>query len=135
MSGMVLDSSVVGCWCFPDDASPVADEAFGRLGSAPGIVPQLWWFEVRNLLVVNERRGRIDAAGSAAFLADLERLPIRFDREPDSGSTLALARAHRLTVHDAAYLELARRFEAPLATLDRRRAAAAGAAGVARVGE
>ena len=135
MSGMVLDSSVVGCWCFADEASRAADEAFGRLGSESGIVPQLWWFEVRNVLVVNERRGRIDAAGSAAFLADLERLPIRFDREPDSGSTLALARAHRLTVYDAAYLELARRVEAPLATLDRRLAAAAVAAGVALVGE
>jgi predicted nucleic acid-binding protein len=40
-----------------------------------------------------------------------------------------------VTVYDAAYLELARRVEAPLATLDRRLAAAAGAAGVALVGE
>ena len=47
---------------------------------------------------------------------------------------LALARTHRLTVYDAAYLELALRVDAPLATLDRKLAAAARAAGVPLVG-
>jgi predicted nucleic acid-binding protein len=132
--GMVLDSSIVGCWCFPDESSPTADAAFGRLGTEEAIVPVLWWFEVRNVLVINERRGRIDPPGSAAFLADLETLPITFDRQSDSETVLALARAHRLTVYDAAYLELARRLDAPLATLDRKLAAAARAAGVSLVG-
>lgn len=131
---MVLDSSIVGCWCFPDESSPVADAAFDQVGTGQAIVPVLWWFEVRNVLVINERRGRIDPPGSAAFLADLEKLPIHFDRQSDSGTLLALARAHRLTVYDAAYLELARRLDAPLATLDQRLVAAARAAGVALVG-
>ena len=131
---MVLNSSIVGCWCFPDESSPVADAAFARLGAEGAIVPVLWWFEVRNVLVVNERRGRIDPSGSAAFLADLEKLPIDFDRQSEGQCLLALARAHRLTVYDAAYLELALRLEAPLATLDKRLAAAAGAEGVALVG-
>ena len=43
---------------------------------------------------------------------------------------LALAREHRLTVYDAAYLELALRADVPLATLDRQLAAAARAAAV-----
>jgi predicted nucleic acid-binding protein len=132
--GLVLDSSIVGCWCFPDESSPVADAAFDQLGADQASVPVLWWFEVRNVLVINERRGRIDPPGSAAFLADLETLPIIFDRLSDSETILALARAHRLTVYDAAYLELARRMDAPLATLDRKLAAAARAAGVALVG-
>jgi predicted nucleic acid-binding protein len=132
--GLVLDSSIVGCWCFPDESSPVADAAFEQVEPEGAIVPLLWWFEVRNVLVINERRGRIDPPGSAAFLADLETLPITFDRQSDSATVLALAREHRLTVYDAAYLELARRLEAPLATLDRRLAAAARAAGVALVG-
>jgi len=134
VTGIVLDSSIVGCWCFPDESSPVAAAAFDELGRAGAIVPSLWWFEVRNVLVVNERRGRIDPPGSAAFLADLDMLPISFDRQSDSTTVLALAREHRLTVYDAAYLELAHRREAPLATLDRRLAAAADAAGVALLG-
>ncbi|MGH6913595.1 MAG: type II toxin-antitoxin system VapC family toxin, partial [Geminicoccales bacterium] len=93
------------------------------------------WSEVRNLLVMNERRGRLDAAGTAKFLIDLGELPIQIDREPDSGTTLGLARAHRLTCYDAAYLELALRRAAPLATLDRRLAAAARTAAVPLLGE
>jgi predicted nucleic acid-binding protein len=132
---LVLDSSVVGCWCFPDEASPVADAAFDQLGADEAIVPVLWWFEVRNVLVINERRGRIDPPGSGAFLADLERLPIHLDRQPNSEAVLALARAHRLTVYDAAYLELALRTDAPLATLDQQLAHAARAAQVPLLGE
>jgi hypothetical protein len=86
---LIVDASIVGCWCFPDEASPVADAAFEQLGHTTAVVPALWWFEVRNLVVVNERRGRLDAAGTAEFLADLGRLPIRIDREPDSGTMLA----------------------------------------------
>ena len=48
---------------------------------------------------------------------------------------LALARGHRLTIYDAAYLELALRADAPLATLDRQLASAARAARVPLLGE
>jgi hypothetical protein len=45
------------------------------------------------------------------------RLRIDLDRQADGEIVLALARAHRLTPYDAAYLELAGRIGAPLATL------------------
>ena len=61
-------------------------------------------------------------------------MAIGIDRAPVSETVLTLARRHRLTVYDAAYLELAGRREAPLATLDKKLAAAARAAGVALVG-
>jgi predicted nucleic acid-binding protein len=54
-------------------------------------------------------------------LDDLAALPIRIDpaRTPDQWPpALALAQCHRLTVYDAAYLELAQRTGLPLATLD-----------------
>jgi predicted nucleic acid-binding protein len=44
--------------------------------------------------------------------------------------TLTLARNHRLTPYDAAYLELALRLSAPLATLDKDLRRAAERAGV-----
>ena len=132
---LVLDSSIIGCWCFPDEANPIADLAFDQLRADTALAPVLWWFEVRNILVVNERRGRIDPAGSATFLADLTRLQIDLDRHPDGEMVLALARQHRLTVYDAAYLELALRIDAPLATLDRELARAARAANVPLLGD
>jgi predicted nucleic acid-binding protein len=103
------------------------------LGGA--VVPALWWFEVRNTLIVGERRGRLDAIQTTEILAQIEALPISRDREPDSEAVLALARAHRLTVYDAAYLELALRADLPLATLDRQLAAAARAVRVPLLGE
>jgi predicted nucleic acid-binding protein len=48
---------------------------------------------------------------------------------------MALARRHRLTVYDAAYLELALREHLPLATLDASLAAAARQEGVTILGD
>lgn len=60
--------------------------------------PALFFFEIRNILVVNERRGRITRQGSDAFLSALRHLPIETDTEPDEPRLLDLARKHGLTV-------------------------------------
>jgi len=73
---------------------------------------------VRNLLVMNERRSRRDPADTAAFLRLLSAMPIQLDHAQNEGEVLRIARDHRLTVYDAAYLELAKRASIPLATLD-----------------
>src|SRR4051794_24077104 len=121
----VVDASVVASWAFLDEGHPVASEALNRLRTEPAQVPSLWWFEVRNTLIVNERRGRITEADTTAFLLDIARLPIVIDPTPDDSMTLMLARRHRLSVYDASYLELAMRLGFRLATLDKelRRAA------------
>jgi predicted nucleic acid-binding protein len=122
----VLDASITACWAFQDEDHPDAGLAFHRMRDEEAVVPCLWWFEVRNILVVNERRRRIAESDTAAFLLNLSRLRVRLDRLPEGDAVLRLARTHRLSVYDAAYLELARREGLPLATLDAglRRAAA-----------
>lgn len=122
----VLDASVTACWAFDDEDHPDASLAFSRMRSEEGVIPSLWWFEVRNILIVNERRRRITESDTSAFLLHLSRLPMRVDQLPDENAVLRLARAYRLSVYDAAYLELAQREGLPLATLDAdlRRAAA-----------
>ena len=114
----VLDASVTACWAFPDESHPDGRLALLRMRDEEAVVPGLWWFEVRNILVVNERRGRISESDTAAFLLHLSRLRVRTDREPDEAAILRHARRHRLSVYDAAYLELAQRQGLPLATLD-----------------
>lgn len=131
----VVDASVAVSWAFPDEGHPVASEALQRLRAEPAQVPSLWWFEVRNTLIVNERRGRIAEADTAAFLLDIGRLAITIDRAPDDSTTLMLARRHRLSVYDASYLELALRLGLPLATLDKELREAAVASGVTLLGE
>ena len=122
----VLDASITACWAFQDEDHPDAALALDQMRTEEAVVPCLWWFEVRNILVVNERRRRITESDTAVFLLDLSRLRVRLDRLPEGDAVLRLARTHRLSVYDAAYLELAQREGLPLATLDAdlRRAAA-----------
>ena len=70
--------------------------------------------------MVNERRGRIDAEGVRATLADLEEMRITLDTDHDDRVVLDIARRHGLTVYDAAYLEVAVRRALPIASLDLR---------------
>jgi predicted nucleic acid-binding protein len=121
----VLDTSIPACWAFQDEQDVRADAAYARIKTEEAVVPSLWWFEIRNILVVNERRKRITASDTGVFLRDLAGLRIRIDREPEEGAVLRLARTYRLSVYDASYLELALREGIPLATLDSELAAAA----------
>jgi len=130
----VLDASTTGCWAFDDEAHPVANLALNRLRDDQARAPTLWWFEVRNILISSERRGRLEEADTETFLRTLARLGVAVDREPDEASVLALARRHRLTVYDAAYLELAQRQGLPLATLDDELAEAARREGIELLG-
>jgi predicted nucleic acid-binding protein len=114
----VIDASIAACWAFDDEDHPVAALALERIRSDEALVPSLWWFEVRNTLIVNERRGRLTEADVTVFLRGLARLGVTIDRTPDEAAILTLARRHRLTVYDASYLELAQREGVLLATLD-----------------
>ena len=126
----VVDASIALSWYLPGETSATSEAAFARLRDTDAIAPILWWFEIRNTLVVSERRKRITPAQTIQILTRLGELPLRLDVTPDSAVVMALARDHGLTVYDAAYLELAVRLVIPLATLDRALADAAPAAGI-----
>jgi predicted nucleic acid-binding protein len=131
----VLDASIALAWAFADEDDPSATAALARIRSDEALVPSIWWFEVRNTLVVNERRGRLTEADTASFLRTLARFAVTIDRQPAEAEVLTLARQHRLSVYDAAYLELARRDSVPLATLDRALVAAARSERLMLIGE
>ncbi|MFM7312634.1 MAG: type II toxin-antitoxin system VapC family toxin [Cyanobium sp.] len=117
----VLDVSLACAWCFADEASDAAWAILAGLEQAQAHVPALWFWEITNVLVQAERRGRISAAVIRRFLALLETLPIVSDPAGMAHAwheTLALARSHGLTAYDAAYLELALRLGLPLASRD-----------------
>lgn len=130
----VVDASVSVAWAFADEASPDAAAPLAALAHGTALVPALWWFEIRNALIVNERRGRLTEAKIAEFLRNLSRLEILERGAPNESEVLRLARTHRLTVYDAAYLELAQREGLPLATLDAALTHAAKAEGVPLLG-
>lgn len=115
----VLDASIAACWAFDDEDHPAASLALERIRTDEALAPSLWWFEVRNTLIISERRGRISEADTTTFLQELSQLCVMIDRAPQEAVILTLARQCRLTVYDASYLELAQREALPLATLDK----------------
>ncbi len=127
----VPDASVAAAWVLPDEEAVLADLALDRLGNETAKVPDVFWHELRNLLLSAERRGRIDNRHADVSMARLRRLPIRCPGEADDRHVMALARDHRLTAYDASYLALAIREGCALASLDRRLTEAAAAEGVA----
>jgi predicted nucleic acid-binding protein len=95
-------------------------------------VPLLWHVENANLLLVAERRKRISLEQCVELLELLEVLPVQTEPETERlhGPVMRLARAHRLTMYDATYLDLAIRFAVPLATRDKALRQAASETGV-----
>ena len=127
---VVVDCSVFLAWSLSDEDEPVATEAMRRVVSAGGVAPANWWYELRNALLMNERRGRLTAQHVAETLADCAALGIETDGRHDESLVLGLTREHALSVYDASYLEVASRRRLPLATLDRKLSEAAEAVGV-----
>ena len=130
MSFLVVDASVSAVWFMEDEEHPVADATFESLNTVQAIVPQIWHFEIRNVLVFAVRRGRIPMREIDGHLKALSVLRIDTDHEPDFDIAMQLALTHNLTFYDALYLELAIRRNAQLATLDSDLARAATAEGL-----
>ena len=137
MSSLILDSSATLAWIYGDETTDAIRRVFDAIADNGALVPVLWRLEVANSLTMAVRKRRIDPDFRRAALADLALLDITAD--PQTGSyawtdTLNLADQFRLTVYDAAYLELARRRILPLATLDQELRTAATAIGVTVLG-
>lgn len=118
---MVIDASFVASLFLPDEASDRAAlvaEAIAHDGAA---APGLLQLEVTNILLMAERRRRIDGVQLLALCEAFDKLPVSLQPSltPDQrAQVLRLAQKHRLSAYDAAYLELAMRLALPLASLD-----------------
>jgi predicted nucleic acid-binding protein len=134
---LVVDSSVAMAWCFEDERTDAADAILARIAESGAVAPSLWPLEVLNVLTQAERRQRIDQATRLRLTGFLRELPVAIDDETVGQAwmtTAALATRFRLTVYDAAYLELAQRSSLPLATLDRELRLAAQALDISLLG-
>ncbi|MDR0250388.1 MAG: type II toxin-antitoxin system VapC family toxin [Burkholderiales bacterium] len=133
----VVDSAIALTWCFEDEATPSADALLVRLTNDGAYAPSLWPLEVLNALAMAQRRGRITSEARQNRIGFLYALPITLDAETAAQAwvtTNRLAERYRLTLYDAAYLELAQRLNLPLATFDAELRVAATALGVSLLG-
>lgn len=129
----VLDASAAASLIFEDEAHPAELVARFSAGDT-ALVTTLFEWEIDNLLVTALNRLRIDRTSIVTQLSRLAELPIEErSLRHRSHAIIELASVYALSAYDAGYLELALTAAAPLATRDRRLAAAAGATGVALV--
>lgn len=133
----VLDSSATLAWIYGDEATDAVRQLFEIVADEGAFVPALWRLEIANSLTIALRRGRIDADYRDAALRDLAILDITIDPHTNIHAwtaTVQLADRFRLTLYDAAYLELAQRLSLPLASLDNDLRNAAHALGITLLG-
>lgn len=138
LSAFVLDASMALAWHFPDESSPRALVVEALSDTHDIVVPRHWYAEVANGILFGESRPGTSPEERARFLGRLKLLGAEIDTiEVDLvfDHVLPLARAHRLTIYDAIYLELAERRGLPLASFDKDLNAAARKVGIALVEE
>jgi predicted nucleic acid-binding protein len=126
-----MDASIAASLFLPDEE---AETAKAILVAGEVIVPDLFWYEMANILWASARRGRLDEAQAFRALELLRRLKIADDDRPIREvfpAVFLLAREHGLTAYDAAYLELATREGATLCSHDAALRAAASSIGLA----
>jgi predicted nucleic acid-binding protein len=121
----VLDASIAATWFLPDENSRVGDRLLLSLESTSAAVPALFWFEMRNVLMIAERRGRLEQGEASQCMSQLRSLPIEDLGSGSDERILELARRHGLSAYDASYLAMALDQNLPLGTSDRQLAAAA----------
>jgi predicted nucleic acid-binding protein len=130
---LVLDSSATLAWILEEEAGS-SDNALELMDRERATVPMHWVLEITNGLRMAVRRRRVSREDVIRFMTELRALPLQVDLQTEVrgwNEIPALAYEHGLTTYDAAYLELALRLDAPLATLDVDLARAARKAGVA----
>ena len=124
MKSYVLDASVAGAWLFEEQQSKGAIQFRNQALGAVAIIPQLFRYEIANLILNNTRKNE-NKAREAAFKF-LESISVVVDfKTPTYLDLVELATEAQLTVYDSIYLELAIRYEVPLATYDKKLAKAA----------
>lgn len=121
---VVVDSSLAGAWILQDEHSKQAEELLAVIveGREDLAVPDLWSYEMLNLLISAGRRGRLRKSQLQDALSLLQAIPCVFY---DHQSTLTRERTAKLSLrfslsaYAAAYLELADRLQCALKSSDR----------------
>ena len=118
----IADASVAIGWVHPAQATSETAAMLDAIEAGAVLeVPALWPLEVANALTVLVRRRKLTEEDRQTGLGWLRGLPIRMDHEMASlafSKLSELASTYRLSVYDAAYLELAERRTLALACTD-----------------
>ena len=119
---VVVDCSAFGALILDDEADHVLPGLQRCVVHSEAVVPAHFMLEVASAIQTAIRRQRMPLAGAEEVSLTIASLPITVDQDTNRNlwsGTWKLAERHHLTVYDAAYLELALRLGATLATKDK----------------
>ncbi len=128
---LVIDCSIAAAWLLPDEQSETANRVLAAATNSNFVVPVLFKLELASVMCSAMRRKRVDASLLSQLAREVQSLPMRFEALSLSfDALLAGALQYDLTPYDYIYLEMSKRLNFALATLDAKLARAAKAAGV-----
>lgn len=119
----VLDCSFCSAVFLPDEMSDKVFKAFNKINEDDLIfIPQLWWYEIGNVLTTAVKRKRL----MHSDVINIIRLFKEYGFSTDVSygdkyveSLFELSQLYKLTAYDSAYLELAIRKNCSFGTLDK----------------
>ena len=119
---MVVDASAAASWFLASQATPSSKALRARLSHYETVAPVLLELEIRNVMLLAERRGAQTQAETDLRLGQLfDLIKIRSERlELAADRALPLARETGLKLYDAIYLDMALGEGRSLATRDGR---------------
>jgi predicted nucleic acid-binding protein len=118
---VVVDASVALSWLLPGEQTNktlfLRDYAAAN-SNVKLLVPTVFWYEVANVLWVAVRRGKIVQSDAIEGLKAL--LDFQFDiAVTDPTENISISFAQDIAVYDAAYLSVAKNYNAALWTIDK----------------
>lgn len=130
---LVADANAALGTVLPGHDEKVAEAFLQCIANGDAIcVPPLWLLETLNVLLVRERRKKLDANERDQAITCIHGYPVRVNEESTAhiAEIQRLATKHTLSSYDASYLELTLRLKCPLLSSDNALCTAARAEGV-----
>ena len=124
MNSFVIDCSTTMSLFLPDEREVnYTDIIFKQLKDNSCVVPSIWSYETTNVLLSCKKRNRLDDRQINDIANLINKLPIVIDNNNFAfivKNVLDIAIDNELSIYDASYIELAKRLNCPLATLDKK---------------
>jgi predicted nucleic acid-binding protein len=128
---IVLDASAALAWILPKQATTAADALLNESNTVTFEAPDVFEWEVRNVLLTMDRRGALRGGDYDDAVAIYDSLEVKLGPPVlELDQLAALARRTQLSLFDASYFALALDRGCPLASRDEALLTVAKAAGV-----
>ncbi|MBT3215167.1 MAG: type II toxin-antitoxin system VapC family toxin [Deltaproteobacteria bacterium] len=115
---IVADTNLLAYFLIDGKETSLAERLFAL--DSEWIAPLLWKSEFRNLLSLYVRKNLMMLEKSFQYMKDAEYLMRNKAYEVESNQVLRLAQSSRCSAYDCEFVTLAKKFEIPLITLDKK---------------